>query len=392
MLISPPFLNDKIDEKDILETGLQSVMAREATTLAPEGNYPVSQSLMWHTGVHLQAPKIGTNHVPVRAIANGTVIFVNPARPKVDDSNDGQAYNPFGTEASWTDNGMVIIEHQTEIGADGDTATSVKFYSSYMHLAHIDSGITVGKKIFRKDILGKPGSIYGHAGQIELSISCDDGNLRRLIGREPKWQEPQSTPTKDGRTDVIFGDIFVYLPASTPISTATSRPTSHVRSTYHGTEILSTAQWVRINYGDEGATPGSCILTSYNAAGEEIGECVSEVDFEYKLFTEAKARHSSHLGAANSSSASAWYELLRFGRNIGRGPNVADKDPLPADAIHWRKIRTVAGNDVWADLNAPGSYKFSDADFLPTMGWNCYSDDDQLIDQRCDSDKLKSRP
>lgn len=387
MLISPPFLINSIEISETLNAGLQPVAERDATTMAPEGNYPISQSVMWHTGIHLQAPKVGVGHAQVRAIADGTIIFVNPARARVDDPSDGQAYNPFGTGASWTDNGMIIMEHKTEIGADGDTATVVKFYSSYMHLSHIDTAVTVGKKIYRKDVLGKPGSIYDHAEQIELSISCDDDNLQKLIGRKPEWQEPQSAPTKDGRTDAIFGDIYVYLPASTPIRSATSKPTSHLRSTYHGTEILGTAQWVKINYS---TTPGTCILSSYNTAGKKIGDCAPEIGFEYNLYTEATARHASHPSGANSSSASAWYELLRFGRNIGRGPNVADKDPLPADAIHWRKIRTVAGNDVWADLNAPGSYKFSDADFLPVIGWNCYHDDHQLTDQRCDSDKLKS--
>ncbi|MFL9877151.1 hypothetical protein PQR63_02060 [Herbaspirillum rhizosphaerae] len=45
---------------------------------------------------------------------------------------------------------------------------------------------------------------------------------------------------------------------------------------------------------------------------------------------------------------------------------------------------------LWADLNAPGTYKFSDADFLPQFGWNCYDDDSNPSDQRCDSPKLKA--
>ena len=390
MLISPPFLTDKTQERDILETGLQPVAARIATTSAPEGNYPVSQSLIWHTGSHLQAPKIGTEYAPVRSIANGKVILVNPARPKVDDPSDGQAYNPFGTEASWTDNGMIVLEHETDIGATGNTAQTVKFYSSYMHMSEIDKAVTVGKKIYRKDIIGKAGMIYAREEQIELSVSCDAANLQKLIGREPVWQDPQAAPTKDGRTDAIFGSMYIYLPASTPTSTATKMPTTHARSIFHGTNVLGAAQWVEISYGNDGASPGTCILNSYNTAGEKTGTAPAEAEFEYKLYAEATARHTSHPGTANSSSASGWYELLRLGRNIGRGTSAGDKDPLPADAMHWRKIRTVAGAVVWADLNAQGSYKFSDADFLPAMGWNCYPDDSKLDDQRCDSVKLKT--
>lgn len=92
----------------------------------------------------------------------------------------------------------------------------------------------------------------------------------------------------------------------------------------------------------------------------------------------------------NRSSPSGWYELLRFGRNLGRGPNAADKDPLPSNAAHWRQITGPNGQAVWADLNAEGSYKFSDADFLPIQGW-CFIDDDTAPnDQRCDSNNLKT--
>ena len=63
---------------------------------------------------------------------------------------------------------------------------------------------------------------------------------------------------------------------------------------------------------------------------------------------------------------------------------------LSDNAAHWRKIKTVDGKEVWADLNAPGTCKFSDADFLPQFGWNCYDDDTAENDQRCDSPKLKA--
>lgn len=390
MLISPPFLTDKTKENEILDTGLQPVGARDGSS-APEGNFPISQSMIWHTGTHLQAPSIGNGgYAPVRAIADGKIIFVNAPRARVDDADDGQAYNPFGSKASWTDNGMVIIEHETEIGADGDTATVVKFYSGYMHLSEIAKGLAAGKSIYRKDILGKPGVIYDRAGQIELSIACNSENVRKLTGRETQWQDSAAAPTADGRIDAIFGNLYVYLPATTPISTAATAPTAHVRSAYQGGESLGEAQWVRIDIGNGGATLGSCVLSTYNTAGVKTGASAAETDFEYKLCAEAAARHKSAVkSGAKNSSQGGWYELLRFGRNVGRGADAADKDPLPADAMHWRRIKTVAGADVWADLNAQGTFKFSDADFLPVMGWNCYYDDTQFNEQRCRSDKLK---
>ncbi|MBB3213486.1 hydroxyethylthiazole kinase [Herbaspirillum sp. Sphag1AN] len=108
------------------------------------------------------------------------------------------------------------------------------------------------------------------------------------------------------------------------------------------------------------------------------------------MYKEATDRHNSLIKAhpAVKSSPSGWYELLRFGRNIGRSET--DKDPLPDNAAHWRKIRTLEDKSVWADLNAPGTYKFSDADFLPQFGWNCYDDDTSPNDLRCDSERLKA--
>ncbi|AMM25720.1 hypothetical protein [Variovorax sp. PAMC 28711] len=120
----------------------------------------------------------------------------------------------------------------------------------------------------------------------------------------------------------------------------------------------------------------------------------TEPDVEYELYKLANARHDSltapAAGAPASSSPSGWYELLRFGRNLGRGPAATDKDPLPSNAAHWRRIADANGQKVWADLNASGSFKFSDADFLPAMGWNCIQDDTSPNDQRCDSANLKN--
>lgn len=109
------------------------------------------------------------------------------------------------------------------------------------------------------------------------------------------------------------------------------------------------------------------------------------------LYNTATTRHNALAQAdRNRSSPSGWYELLRFGRNLGRGPNAADKDPLPANAAHWRQITVPNGQTIWVDLNAEGSYKFSDADFLPIQGWRFINDDTTPNDQRCDSNALKN--
>jgi hypothetical protein len=404
MLISPPFLPARAaDQSD--DTWLNSAMSappsRLQDTRAPEGSFPLSHNLSWHNGVHIQAPG-GANGAPLpaRAIADGTVIFARAPTPSNTNVDDAQNYNPFdrpGTKtAAWTDNGCVIIEHRSTIGAEGTTETEVVFYSLYMHLRALGRitppgqtsprALQVGDAIWRKDEVGTPGQIYGHRGQIHFEICLDARHLQRLMGRAPNWIPPAPAalpaPTEDGRTDSIFGSLYVYLPASTPIDRGAALPTNHLRQT-DGT-TLGAAMWVKMNY-----EVGNCTLESFNEHGAPIGAALIESEAEYNLYTNATNRHKALPATSQAdSSPSGWYELLRFCRNIGRGAAAADKDPLPATAAHWRKIMTSEGA-IWADLNAVGSYKFSDADFPPMMGWNCIDDDSTPLDQRCDSGNLK---
>jgi hypothetical protein len=397
MLISPPFLpargaNDT--DEAWLDLAMAAPAARDDTTLAPEGSFPLSHSLAWHNGLHIQAPA----GLPVRAIADGIVRFVNPPRTKVTDVNDAQNYNPFaraGTpSAAWTDNGCVIIEHTTTIGAAGTTETQVVFYSVYMHLRELGRNIPQGQTagpvwavdnpIWRKDIVGQPGEIYGKTEQIHFEICCNQDQIRSFIGRDHNWINPEviPAPTEDGRVDSIFGSVYFYLPANTPTIGGPTQPALHMRGAVAGTVLLGTSRWVRMTYHR-----GGCQFDSFTTQGVPAGTIGPHADEEYDLFETATARHDTLTPAQKAtSSPSGWYELLRFGRNVGNGTTT---DLLPATAAHWRQIQGPTGA-VWADLNAEGTFKFSDADFLPMLGWNCVFDDATPNDQRCDSDNLKS--
>jgi len=387
MIISPPFLPVRTateDESTWLARAMTQPRARAPESNAVEGSYPVSAALQWHNGLHLVAPRDATGSLPVRVIADGTVIFVSPPTPHDAAPEHPQNYMPDKSVA-WTDNGCVIIEHQTDIGAAGATAIAITYYSLYMHLSKIEKTVTLDSSIYRKDRLGTAGRFYGAEGHLHFEICCNRPNLDILTGRPASWAEidPPIVPSANGRTDAVFGDLFVYLPASTP--TSQSAITSHLRApgaaAAPGT-TLTAAQWVGIRYDRGNAT-----LRSYDLMGQPVGALGGhpEPDFEYNLYSEATNRHTSALASAAgqplASSPSGWYELLRFGRNLG-------PDPLPANAAHWREIPTATGT-VWADLNAPGSFKFSEADFLAVMGWNFFDDDTTPLDQRCDSVNLK---
>ena len=402
MIISPPFLPARTvtpatamvpavteDESAWLARAMTQPRSRAPGTRTFEGSYPVSAALQWHNGLHLVAPHEAAGALPVCAIADGKVIFVNSPTPLSADPAHPQNYMPNGTPA-WTDNGCVIVEHTTDIGAAANTATQIVYYSLYMHLSRIEATVKLDNRIYRKDAIGTAGQFHGAEGQLHFEICCDKANLDRLIGREARWTEtePPVTPTADGRTDTVFGEVFIYLPASTPVSS--KPPTSHVRTSSNpGTAgaTLGTAQWIGIRHDK-----GSAILRSIDLMGRPIGGAGgrTDKDFEYDLYLEASKRNSNHLHhsppatrptAPITSSPSGWYELLRFGRNLG-------PDPLPADAAHWREIPTATGT-VWADLNAIGTFKFSEADFLAVTGWNFFDDDETPLDMRCGSVELK---
>ncbi|MGJ7579877.1 M23 family metallopeptidase [Variovorax sp. RHLX14] len=165
MIISPPFLPARTvtpatatapatteDESAWLARAMTQPRSRAPGTRAFEGSYPVSAALQWHNGIHLVAPHETAGALPVCAIADGKVIFVNQPAPQNADPAHPQNYMPNGKPA-WTDNGCVIVEHTTDIGAAGDTATQIVYYSLYMHLSKVEATVRLDSRIYRKDPL-----------------------------------------------------------------------------------------------------------------------------------------------------------------------------------------------------------------------------------------------
>jgi murein DD-endopeptidase MepM/ murein hydrolase activator NlpD len=183
MIISQPFLSDaEIGEDD-----------RRPIRHAMRGRYPVNGYLEWHNGRHLIAPRLGNGQfAPVRAIADGTVIHLVPSEPSADsathpdpktDPKHPQNYSAFGNDPEWTDKGMLILRHETEIGAKGNAPVTLTYYSVYMHLQNITKGLKKDSKVYRKDILGEAGQTY----------SSGPG---RLVGRgwKPDGRRAMKTP------------------------------------------------------------------------------------------------------------------------------------------------------------------------------------------------------
>ena len=391
MLISLPFLSDVTEDADA-----------DAVRYSFTGSYPLNSFGEWHNGVHLVAPTLSNGGpAPVRAIADGEVIHLVPPTPRNADQAHAQNYGAFSDNAEWTDNGLIILKHSAEIGHNGQAPVSFVFYSVYMHLNSLgkitvkdakgktsERNLKPGDKLYRRAVLGEAGQIYGQPHHLHFEVSMNEANLSQLLGHAPSAHPlPGAKPTA-GRTDVVFGSAYVYLPVGTPL--LSQEPKTPVGTT--STETLGTALWVQLDYA------GSATLTSYLAhddasdatlrAGSLLGGSVAsaqitEPDGEYKLYEQANKRHKALSEALKAqSSPSGWYELLRFGRTLG-------PDPLPAGAEHWRKIKTPAG-ERWANLKAAGTVALSDGDFPGFRGWQCINDDPSGSDQRCDSTALRS--
>ncbi|WP_078121033.1 hypothetical protein [Thiosocius teredinicola] len=382
-------------------------------TGVPEGSYPVSLKLGWHGGLHLRAPQGADS---VRAIADGEIVYARKPTARNDNVTDWLNYNPDGgSDPAWTDDGCVIIKHTTEIGAGAQNKpVEVTFLSIYMHLSKllgVASRVAGGAKdraVYRKDKIGMPGIVYGKNDQLHLEIVCDDENLKTLMGRNTG----ELSTASDGRTDVLYGDVYFQLPAGTQFFadkpgatevTPKAKPAYTLKGTLDeiapfisakpdwgkleeawktGKAQMPAAEFplyvgLRYRAGDGPTNErGDAYLHSYVMQGHELGKPIVERDTEYELY-QAATEISKAYPAGSRPAPSAVYELLRFGRVVGPDPLV------PADVPHWREARYPGGTG-WVNLNATGVKKFSDADFPQWRGWQLV-DDDGDVDSRCES-------
>jgi predicted chitinase len=399
MLISPPFLPAPIDgESD------DAYVNRAMQGGVPgDGGFPLSFDLNWHGGIHLTAPQEGTARLPVRAIADGTLVYVRQPT----DETSAPADHGLRYRDNWTDNGCIVLKHETEIGEG--VGASVVFYSIYMHLSQITlTTSTKGAKVYRKDELGKAGRIYGQNHRIHFEIIADQSEIAKLVGRSERLLDHHSG---NGRTDSCWGDMYFFIPPE--VLAYEAAPTNRLQSengapvVYRCPALPSGAPPVVDGGSAEGKTDpaplvqgyewaiasqlqegifvrmryerGQCTLTSFLISGEEIGSHQEEADYEYNLYRTATSLYPQR--------PSAGYELLRFGRVLG--PDTLQ----PAEAAHWRQIalppRSGGPETGWVNLNATTVAKFSDADFPHWQGWQLI-DDDTDFDSHCQSPFIRS--
>lgn len=382
MIISPPYLLPR-NAHETDEAWIRRCMPGGAPG---DGSYPLSHAMQWHGGLHLTEPEANAQ---VRAIADGEVVFCREPSDQPIGSLPPDHAQAYG--GGWTDTGVVILKHTTEIGEGPDA--SVTFFSIYMHLREIDAKVKKPKAlVYRKAPLGRAGSVFGATGRLHLEIVCDDTNLRRLVGRT----SGQLPVAANGRADALYGSMYFRLPTGTPVydeKPMLNNPVAHRQPTRSAgvarnvalQAVHTTTQdlFVGLRYaGGEGAAGnrGDAYLNTCQLNGTPVGDAVEENDAEYNLYRDACAISNAY--PANGRPApSAVYELLRFGRVIG--PDALN----PLNVPHWRRIHYPGGTG-WVNLNAANVNKFSDADFPHWMGWSLV-DDSADLDSRCDSNIIK---
>jgi predicted chitinase len=387
MLISPPFLPPRGDEQSE-EDWLRAAMIEGKPG---DGAFPVSFNFGWHGGVHLTAPITGGKSELVRAVSDGKVIFLRKPTPRSSDKD-----HPLNYRGGWTDDGCVVIRHQTSIG-NGPGASDICFYSIYMHLAEIDLQVKFNKSISRKDAIGSAGQIYGsQTRQIHFEIVSDDNSTKKLLGRLSGDVDIRT----DGRIDAVYGDVYYYMPAGTPIYdiepvknlvVANSQPAKkNKKSPLPPMEKISPsllsnhAMIVCIStHPNAGVRNGDRKIITYNPDGEKNGESISEEKMDYRLSSYAE-KLAKAVSKESLVATSAVLEILRFGRVIN-----IEYENFPKTAIpYWSKISPSTG-EGWVNLNAVNVKKFSDADFPKWSGW-CVIDDSTDQNSKCDSDIIKS--
>jgi len=345
------------------------------------GTYPLSANLRWHGGVHLL---YGTS--PIACVADGKVVYVRAPTEKSDDPSHPLNYAmSTDSNASWTDDGCVVIEHEAELGKD----TTIRFWSVYMHLSSVT--VSSGQEIIRKEIVGSGGVIAG-ARAIHFEIFTDQGGLDKLIKRGDKAYRVFRTGDNSGDPD-LWGDMHFLLPAGTALFNKTQAQASvkykqwrkrkaafekgediRIRGVARGSVTsdaatrrrrafpepepegqnqvgtLDKSLWLTVHFAK-----GNCHTYTYSEDGVLLGSAV----FPGKPY-EFEMPKIANLLAPNNQSPT--YELLRYGRIVG-------EDSLPAGVGNWQCIASPSDEIAYVDLNVPSVVKLSDADFPRFLGW-----------------------
>ncbi len=166
--------------------------------------------------------------------------------------------------------------------------------------------ITVGKSVYRKDLLGTAGQIYGQSGQIHFEIVCNTANLEKLVGRRTG-----PLTAAQGRTDAIYGDIWFKVPKGAKIFANEPHPYRRdasepslgpAQSVQQQQPICSTRfdLLIQMRYDK-----GNCTITTFTLDRDgrrlEVSEPQSSHGYEYALYKRATSLNAKYADGSTAS-------------------------------------------------------------------------------------------
>lgn len=320
MHISPPILFPRQDNEEYAAWVMRTM------PVDPRRGFPVNGVESWHGGIHITHTDTGALANPLRAVADGVVVWANYPAPS--EKRDAKPLNYDGA----TDNGCVLIRHEMLIGEE---PVPCVFYSLTMHMKQVRSEIQdkAGFRVRRGQVIGTTGMVSGR-NAYHFQICCSSDMLKMLCGRD-HGNLDVSAP---GRAKPVYGHRYFLLPEGTVI---------YAGSTPYGLSASPCCITTKALYVIHEGTKTRAL----HKAGDDyqpVGETAIAVDYICEP-TPAVSGHKTY---------SEW---LRVACPDGEG---------------------------WVDVSSPTVKTWTDADFPDWAGWTLV-DDDATPDSQCNSATIK---
>lgn len=321
MQISPPILFPRNDNEDFATWVIRTMPAD------PGRGYPVNGVESWHGGIHIPHTDTGALANPLRAIADGVVVYANYPAPS--EKRDQSPLNYDGK----TDNGCVLIRHDMLIGED---PVSCVFYSLTMHMKQVRPEIQSkpGVRVKRGQVIGTSGMVSGRNGY-HFQMCCPSEMLKVLCGRD----QGNLDITVSGRTKPVYGDRYFFLPEGTAIY--------------------------------DGGTP-------YTLSASPC--CVT-----------SGALYIVHEGSKTRTLHKVVEGYEELGQTAIAVEYICEPSPaVNGNKTYSEWIRVVyPGGEGWVDVSSSMVKSWTDADFPDWAGWT-FVDDDVTPDGQCNSATVKN--
>lgn len=320
MHISPPILFPRQNNEEYAAWVMRTM------PVDPRRGFPVNGGKSWHSGIHIPHTDTGALANPLRAVADGVVVYARYPAPT--EKRDTKPLNYDGA----TDNGCVLIRHEMLTGEDPVLCV---FYSLTMHMKQVRPEIQVkaGVTVRRGQIIGTSGMVSGR-NACHFQLCCSSDMLKMLCGRDHGNLDVSAS----GRAKPVYGHRYFLLPAGTAI---------YEGSTPYGLSAFRCCVTTEALY----ITHESTKTRTLHKVGDDyqpVGEAALAVDYICEP-TPVVSGHKTY---------SEWVRVA------------------------------YPGGEGWVDVSSPVVNTWTDADFPDWAGWTLVSDD-ITPDGQCNSATMK---